>query len=55
MTAQEEYKKWLDEHGCKGVSCDKCVSRYAFSKKTFEFKCVIVEMAIALGIEAGAP
>ena len=51
MTAKEAYQQWMKEHGCKGQSCNGCFAGFGRVGKLEEFRCIIAEMAEALGCD----
>jgi len=50
MTIQEDYNQFVKEHGCRGHRCNDCLNAFARNPKEGTFKCIIVELAKAAGV-----
>jgi hypothetical protein len=51
MTAQEKYNQFVEQHGCRGLSCDKCHCAFNHDKKDGTFECIIVVLSEAANVK----
>jgi hypothetical protein len=55
MTAQEKYNQFVEQHGCRGLSCGRCHCAFNHYKKEGAFDCIIVVLAEAANVKEPHP